>query len=211
MLVLYVSVAIIALFVVWGLLSPAGFGASASAAVTATTTNFGWYYLLAVLAFLLFCGYLAFGRYGQIKLGKDDDEPEFTTLSWFAMLFSAGMGIGLVFWGVAEPVSHYLKPPAGITPETPEAARPAPLSTHQHADSQRAQRHIHNPHSEDHQGTQKDTRRQQLSHSFTLRCSNEGHTRSPLTASSPYYVTFGISPLVTPFSVLRTKADRKKL
>ena len=125
LLVLYVSVAIIALFVVWGLLSPAGFGASASAAVTATTTNFGWYYLLAVLAFLLFCGYLAFGRYGQIKLGKDDDEPEFTTLSWFAMLFSAGMGIGLVFWGVAEPVSHYLKPPAGITPETPEAARAA--------------------------------------------------------------------------------------
>lgn len=124
-MVLYLSVAIIALFVAWGLLSPVGFGAAASAAVTATTTNFGWYYLLAVLGFLLFCAYLAFGRYGQIKLGKDEDEPEFSTTSWFAMLFSAGMGIGLVFWGVAEPMSHYLKPPAGITPETPEAARAA--------------------------------------------------------------------------------------
>ncbi len=124
-MVLYLSVAIIAAFVLWGLLSPAGLGAAASAAVTWTTGTFGWYYLLAVLGFLLFCGFLAFSRYGRIKLGRDDEQPEFSTLSWFAMLFSAGMGIGLVFYGVAEPVSHYLTPPGGLTPETPEAARAA--------------------------------------------------------------------------------------
>ena len=124
-MVLYLSVALIVAFVAWGLLSPAGLGSAASAAVAWTTTNFGWYYLLAVLAFLLFAVYLALSRYGSVKLGQDDEEPEFSTASWFAMLFSAGMGIGLVFWGVAEPVSHFLKPPGGVTPETPEAARTA--------------------------------------------------------------------------------------
>lgn len=124
-MVLYLSVAIIVAFVAWGLISPEGLGAVTSSAVSWTTTNFGWYYLLAVLAFLLFCGYLALSRYGSVKLGRDDEEPEFTTLSWFAMLFSAGMGIGLVFWGVAEPISHFLKPPGGLTPESAEAARAA--------------------------------------------------------------------------------------
>ncbi|WP_081994961.1 glycine betaine uptake BCCT transporter [Deinococcus radiopugnans] len=124
-MVLYLSVAIIAAFVLWGLLNPAGLGTAAEAAVAWTTGTFGWYYLLAVLGFLLFCGFLAFSRYGGIRLGRDDEQPEFSTLSWFAMLFSAGMGIGLVFYGVAEPVSHYLVPPGGLTPETPEAARAA--------------------------------------------------------------------------------------
>lgn len=124
-MVLFLSVAIIAAFVLWGLLSPAGLGAAATAAVAWTTSTFGWYYLLAVLGFLLFCLFLAFSRYGKIKLGRDDEQPEFSTLSWFAMLFSAGMGIGLVFYGVAEPVSHYLTPPGGLTPGTPEAARAA--------------------------------------------------------------------------------------
>src|SRR5690625_1166415 len=73
---------------------------------------------------LLFVIYLAFSKYGKIKLGKDDDEPEYSTFSWFAMLFSAGMGIGLVFWGVAEPVSHYFVPPFG-EPESAEAAEAA--------------------------------------------------------------------------------------
>ncbi|MFC6593037.1 BCCT family transporter [Deinococcus lacus] len=124
-MVLYLSVAFIVAFVAWGLLSPTSLGAVSGSAVAWTTASFGWYYLLAVLAFLLFCGYLALSRYGSVKLGRDEDEPEFSTASWFAMLFSAGMGIGLVFWGVAEPVSHFLKPPGGLTPESPEAARAA--------------------------------------------------------------------------------------
>ncbi|MEW8987821.1 MAG: BCCT family transporter, partial [Bacillus sp. (in: firmicutes)] len=74
--------------------------------------------------FLVFAAYLAFGPYGKIKLGKDDDEPEFSYFSWFAMLFSAGMGIGLVFWGVAEPITHYIDPPLDLAEgQTPEAAR----------------------------------------------------------------------------------------
>jgi glycine betaine transporter len=71
------------------------------------------------------CLVLAFSRYGDLKLGGEDDEPEFTVGSWFAMLFAAGMGIGLVFWGVAEPISHYGTPPPGILPQTPEAANAA--------------------------------------------------------------------------------------
>ena len=78
-MVLFLSVAIIAAFVLWGLLSPAGLGAAATAAVAWTTSTFGWYYLLAVLGFLLFCLFLAFSRYGKIKLGRDDEQPEFST------------------------------------------------------------------------------------------------------------------------------------
>jgi len=68
--------------------------------------DFGWFYLLIVIAILIFCVYLMFSRYGHLKLGKKDDEPDFSRLSWFAMLFSAGMGMGLVFWTTAEPISH---------------------------------------------------------------------------------------------------------
>jgi choline/glycine/proline betaine transport protein len=75
--------------------------------------SFGWFYLLAVAAFLLFCVGIALSSYGHIKLGPDHSEPEFSYLSWFAMLFSAGMGIGLLFFGVAEPVMHFSNPPVG--------------------------------------------------------------------------------------------------
>ena len=78
--------------------------------------------LATVLGLVLACAFLAFSRYGDLKLGGEDEEPEFSLTAWFAMLFAAGMGIGLVFWGVAEPLSHYGTPPPGITPGTPEAA-----------------------------------------------------------------------------------------
>ncbi len=83
---------------------------------------FGWFYLLAGLVFLIFCLILAFSRYGDIKLGKDYEKPQYTYFGWFSMLFAAGMGIGLIFWGVAEPVSHYISPPAQITPTSGESA-----------------------------------------------------------------------------------------
>ena len=83
---------------------------------------FGWFYLLAASGFLLCALGLIFSRYGDIPLGPDGAEPEFPLLTWFAMLFCAGMGIGLVFWGVAEPNSHYYSPPMGPG-ETPQAAR----------------------------------------------------------------------------------------
>src|SRR3712207_9095230 len=69
--------------------------------------------------FLVFIIYLAFSRYGKIKLGAPDDEPEFGNFAWFAMLFQAGMGIGLVFWGVAEPVFSYHAPPPGLVKAGP--------------------------------------------------------------------------------------------
>jgi glycine betaine transporter len=68
----------------------------------------GWFIMLTVSAMLILCFYLAFSRYGRIKLGKDEDEPEFSTVSWLTMLFAAGMGVGLLYWGAAEPLSHYM-------------------------------------------------------------------------------------------------------
>ncbi|MCC9655890.1 BCCT family transporter [Rhodopirellula halodulae] len=75
--------------------------------------QFGWLYVLSMNGFLALSIYLAFGRYGDIRLGRPDDRPEFGRLTWFAMLFSAGMGIGLVFWSVAEPIDHFLDAPPG--------------------------------------------------------------------------------------------------
>ncbi|WP_186753573.1 BCCT family transporter [Echinicola salinicaeni] len=77
------------------------------------TEKTGWLFIISINAFIVFCFYLGFSKYGSVKLGGKNAETEFSTSSWFAMLFSAGMGIGLLFWGVAEPVSHYANPPYG--------------------------------------------------------------------------------------------------
>lgn len=92
--------------------------------LTWITINLGWFYVLAVAGFLVFVVGIALSSYGRIKLGTEHSQPEFSNLSWFAMLFSAGMGIGLMFFGVAEPVMHYVSPPVGEA-ETAEAARQA--------------------------------------------------------------------------------------
>ncbi|WP_257266694.1 choline BCCT transporter BetT [Endozoicomonas sp. ONNA2] len=86
--------------------------------------NASWFYVMAVALILLCVAFLGLSRYGDIKLGPDHAEPSFSFGSWFAMLFSAGMGIGLMFFGVAEPVMHFLSPPLG-EPGTVEAAREA--------------------------------------------------------------------------------------
>ncbi|GGA29519.1 glycine betaine uptake BCCT transporter [Paenibacillus physcomitrellae] len=122
-MVFTITIIIAALFAIWGAIAPDSLAAAANQAYNFSIQNFGWFYLLATLFFLLFALYLAFSRYGNIRLGDDDDEPEYSTLSWLSMLFSAGMGIGLVFWGVAEPLSHYLSPPEGAKGGTTEAAR----------------------------------------------------------------------------------------
>ncbi|TNE65835.1 MAG: BCCT family transporter [Alphaproteobacteria bacterium] len=84
----------------------------------------GWVYMLGVSGFLIFCIFLAASRYGDIRLGPDHSRPDYSFLSWFAMLFSAGIGIGLLFFGVAEPLIHYTAPP-DAAPQTIEAARQA--------------------------------------------------------------------------------------
>lgn len=88
------------------------------------TEKAGWFYVLVVAGFLIFVILLAVSRFGEIRLGPDHSVPDYSYASWFSMLFSAGMGIGLMFFGVAEPVMHYVTPPAGDA-ETVEAARQA--------------------------------------------------------------------------------------
>ena len=83
--------------------------------------NFGWFYILSIVAFIGFLFFISISKYGKIKLGEDNDEPEFSTFSWYAMLFCGSTGIGLVFWSIAEPLSHYAAPPVGITPASMEA------------------------------------------------------------------------------------------
>ena len=76
-------------------------------------TNLGWFYTGTVALFPVFCLGLALSRFGRVRLGDPEERPKYSRVTWFAMLFSAGMGIGLLFWSVAEPLSHYLEPPFG--------------------------------------------------------------------------------------------------
>ena len=122
-IVFWATVAIAGAFVLWGVLFTDNFTSTTATIVGWITEGLGWLYMLITTFFLGFVIYLAFSRYGKIKLGQPDDEPEFGYFAWFAMLFQAGMGIGLVFWGVAEPLTHYNTPPLGLTEaRTPEAA-----------------------------------------------------------------------------------------
>jgi len=121
--VFYVSVGFAVAFLAWGALFTANLSSVTSGILSFVISSFGWLYLIATTIFLAFLAVLAFSRFGKVKLGKDDEEPEFGRLSWFAMLFAAGMGTGLVFWGVAEPISHLNTPPYGMAePGSAEAA-----------------------------------------------------------------------------------------
>ena len=119
------SAGLIVAVVLWGLLSPASLDSVFGELLVSITHNFGWFYLWVVLGLVVLAFFLAFSRYGDLKLGDEDEEPEFSVGAWFSMLFAAGMGIGLVFWGVAEPVSHYVSSPPGVASGTPEAANVA--------------------------------------------------------------------------------------
>lgn len=95
------------------------------------TENFSWLYLLAMMLFVIFVVYVACSKWGNLKLGADDSKPEYSTLSWFAMLFCAGMGVGLVFWGISEPVTHFINP-NGVEGGTVEAVEFAFKSVFMH-------------------------------------------------------------------------------
>ncbi|MFF5989694.1 BCCT family transporter [Prauserella flavalba] len=117
--------------IIWGIASP-----SSLASVTDTLLNDavipygGWAFVLTASGFVVFAVCLAISRYGRIKLGKDEEKPEFRTASWIAMMFSAGMGIGLMFFGVYEPVSHLASPPPGTAaPNSDEAVHTAMATT----------------------------------------------------------------------------------
>lgn len=109
--VFWISVAIVLAAVIFGATAPKSFEEVTGNIQGFVTSAFGWYYLILVSLIVIFCVFLIFSPVGTLKLGKPDQEPEYSKTSWFAMLFSAGMGIGLVFWGAAEPLSHFLTPP----------------------------------------------------------------------------------------------------
>ena len=118
------AAAIVVGFVLWGALSPSGMGGATSDALTWLEKSFGWLFVMTTALFVIFSGYLALSRYGNLRLGPDDSEPEFSTFSWVSMMFATGMGIGLIFWGMAEPLTHLNTPPMGMAEAgTPEAAR----------------------------------------------------------------------------------------
>ncbi len=125
--VFWVSALVITLVVVWGAAAPAGFAKIAGSVFNFTTNAFGWLYLITVMFFVVFCLYLALSKYGKVRLGKEDERPKYAYFTWIGMLFSAGFGVGLVFWGVAEPMTHFGTPPTGLGVEggTEEAARTA--------------------------------------------------------------------------------------
>ena len=99
-------IAILAI-VMWGLISPSSFSSFASTSLTWVVDNVGWLFILAGTVFVFFIAAVAISKFGHIRLGKDNESPEFSTPSWIAMMFAAGMGIGLMFYGVAEPLSFY--------------------------------------------------------------------------------------------------------
>ncbi|WP_077622533.1 glycine betaine uptake BCCT transporter [Sediminibacillus massiliensis] len=121
--VFWYALAICAVLVVWGAVAPEHLQTVTSSTTAFISEAFGWYYLLIIMLVLAFCIYLIFSRFGKIKLGKEDDKPDFNLASWFAMLFSAGMGMGLVFWTTAEPISHAFKSPPGAEAGSNEAIK----------------------------------------------------------------------------------------
>jgi choline/carnitine/betaine transport len=117
-------------FLAWGFVSTDSLADVSGESLAWVMTNTGWLFVVTASGFVLFVLWLALGRYGTIPLGRDNETPEFRTVSWVAMMFSAGMGIGLMFYGVSEPVSHFVAPPPGTgEPGNPEATQTALATT----------------------------------------------------------------------------------
>jgi choline/carnitine/betaine transport len=125
-----ITAAIAVGFVTWGFLDTGSLGTASGTALDWTVLNMGWLFVVLASTFVAFVIWLAAGRFGNIPLGGDDEEPEFRTVSWIAMMFSAGMGIGLMFYGVTEPLSHYMTPPPGTgAAGNPQAVQTAMATT----------------------------------------------------------------------------------
>lgn len=116
-------------FIVWGFVSPEGLGAVAGKALDWVITNTGWLFVIAASVFAVFVIVLASKNFGRIPLGKDGEKPEFSTVSWISMMFATGMGIGLVFYGVGEPLFFYMSPPPGTVEGQTDAALSTAMGT----------------------------------------------------------------------------------
>jgi len=130
--VFWPAAVIIVAFVAAAMIAPDASGRVFDTIQSSIVTNFNWYYVLISALFVAFCLWVGFSRYGDIRLGKDDDEPEFSLGAWFSLLFAAGMGIGLVFYGVSEPLSHFANPRPGVSGSAGQLAQQALSQTFLH-------------------------------------------------------------------------------
>ncbi|WP_211128167.1 BCCT family transporter [Streptomyces yatensis] len=124
-----VSAALTLAFVIWGSVASDTLERVSDSMLSGLIHNGGWAFVLAASGFVIFALWLAMSRYGKITLGKEGEEPEFRTVSWVAMMFSAGMGIGLMFYGVSEPLSHFITPPPGTDPSSAAEKMQTAMST----------------------------------------------------------------------------------
>ncbi len=122
-----VAAAFVLGFILWGVISTESLTSVSETVLGWVVSNTGWMFNVLAAVIILFMLVIGFSRFGRIPLGRDDEEPEFSTLSWVAMLFSAGIGIGLFFFGAYEPMTHFLSPPpgTGVEPGTYDAMRTA--------------------------------------------------------------------------------------
>ena len=131
--VFWVSTAIIVIVSAIAMIIPDQFQTASENVYSAVSQYFSWFFLLVVFGFGVFLLFLALSPYGRVKLGGDNSKPEFSFWSWIGMLFSSGLGVGLVFYGVAEPMEHFMKSPfLGGPVESAEAARIAMGYTYFH-------------------------------------------------------------------------------
>jgi choline/glycine/proline betaine transport protein len=126
--VFFISGGLLVVFVAFSIFATETAGGLFTGVLDAIGVHLDWFYVLAVATFIGFAVWIGFGRFGDVRLGRDDDRPEYGTLTWFAMLFSAGMGIGLLFYGVAEPMMHFSNPPVGEGGTIEAARRAVPLT-----------------------------------------------------------------------------------
>ena len=123
--VFYPAVTILVSVVLLAVIFPDGTSDVINTMQSSVISGVGWYYTLIVSGFVIFALWMGIGRFGDIKLGTDDDDPEFSLMAWFSMLFAAGMGIGLVFWGAAEPLTFFTDPKPGTTGNDADLANAA--------------------------------------------------------------------------------------
>lgn len=129
--VFLISLILTGAIAIWAILLNDSFTVVSNAILKFLSKNFGWLYLMVMLFFIVFAVAIALSKYGKIRLGPDDSKPEYKTVSWFAMLFGCGMGVGLVFWGISEPISHFVNP-MGMEGGTAEAAEFAMRESYMH-------------------------------------------------------------------------------
>ena len=130
--VFWPAAAVILAFSALAIIAPAAAETMFDAIQSTIVNAFNWYYVLIAALFVAFAFTMGFSRFGDIRLGRDDEKPEFSVGAWFSLLFAAGMGIGLVFYGVSEPLSHYVDPRPGVSGTPEQLAQQALTQTYLH-------------------------------------------------------------------------------